>query len=238
MSLSVSATTHPAPSPPAAIDCVSYSWSSAVVLIPASPDATSEGAELTPGDRIVALAPDGTCVGETTWDSTGTSLTIWADDPDTRTTDGLADGDALSFMVYPPSESRRPSAIAFQFRPSATPGKGPAEGFRHDEVYVVKSALETASEDRHQALENVLRPIQPNPVVQDARIPLSLGAAAEVRVDILDALGRRVTTLFDGPLEAGEHALPLDSSQLASGIYVCWVRSGGKVFQRRFTVVR
>lgn len=232
MSLFVSATAQPAP--PDAADCVSYSWAGAVVLIPADPDLSVDGGTLEPGDRIAALSSDGSCVGETTWDSTGTSLTLWADDPDTGQEDGLDEGDPVTFMAYPPRGSgRRPAEVTFRFRPSASPDAG---GFRADAVYVVGTTSST--ELQAQRPENVLRPILPNPVDRTAQIPLSLGAAAEVRVDILDALGRRVATPFNGRLGAGDHALPFDASGLASGVYVCWVRSRGRVFQRRFTVAR
>ena len=218
-----------------------HSWSSATVLIPAEPTVV-EGDSLRPGSRIVALAPDGTCVGESEWDGTGASLTLWADDPYTEAVDGLAEGDPVSFAVYPAQDGApHPAPVMFTFRPSFSP----ADGFDRDAVYLVSSAAPTATAeatgsapDRRPSDENILGPVRPNPVREGAEITVSLDAAAEVHVYVLDVLGRQVATPFSGRMDAGDHALSFDVSELAPGTYVCWARSGERVSQRRFTVVR
>lgn len=206
------------------------SWASATVLIPAGPDVDGD---LRPGDRIAALGPDGRCVGESVWDSAGTSITLWADNPDTELKDGLAEGDPVAFVTYSADDGTpRPARVMFSFRSPFSP----ASGFQPDEVYLVRAA-ETSVEP-HAALANILSPIRPNPVWQDAQVSLSLDVAADTQIDILDALGRQVAVLFSGPLEAGDHTFPLDASELTAGAYVCWVRSGRRMYQRRFTVAR
>ncbi len=212
-----------------------HSWASAVVLIPDNPAALFSGADLQPGDQIAAIGPDGLCVGISEWDSTGTALTLWADDPDTEALDGLNAGDVVSFAVYPPDDQGRPvTSIAFTFQTALAPN----EGFEPDGVYVVSRAEGPALDANDAVPESGLGLVRPNPVVQSAQIPLSLATAGRVRVDVIDALGRRVATLLDGPLDAGDHVLPLDASMLASGTYVCQVRSDGGLSQRRFTVTR
>jgi len=78
----------------------------------------------------------------------------------------------------------------------------------------------------------------PNPAGQAASLMLSLPDAATVEVALYDVLGRRVVVLHEGPLEAGEHALMVDTSRLAAGVYV--VRAVGEGFSesQRITVVR
>lgn len=212
--------------------CVGYSWANATVLIPPDPAAAVEGDPLRPGDRIVALAPDGTCVGEADWDGRGAALSLWADDPYTEARDGLAEGDPVSFALYPAGgDSHHPAPLMFTFRPAFSP----ARGFALDKVYLVSTA--TASEPDRRS-QNRLGPVRPNPARVGARVTLSLDAAAEVHVYVLDMLGRRVATPFSGRLGPGDHDLALDVSGLTPGTYVCWARSGEAVSQRRFTVVR
>jgi hypothetical protein len=84
---------------------------------------------------------------------------------------------------------------------------------------------------------------RPNPFTRATEIPLALPSPAAVDVAVYDALGRRVAVLSSGRLEAGEHALALDGSALAPGVYV--VRAvvtpeGGatRVLTQRLTLVR
>ncbi len=65
---------------------------------------------------------------------------------------------------------------------------------------------------------------------------LALPVADAARLDILDALGRRVATLVDGPLGAGEHAVRWDASRAAAGVYVARLTAGGAARAVRIVV--
>ncbi|MFN3595868.1 MAG: DUF5074 domain-containing protein [Rubricoccaceae bacterium] len=77
----------------------------------------------------------------------------------------------------------------------------------------------------------------PNPARAGATLPLSLGAPADVRVVVFDALGREVAT-WQASLGAGVQALPLPLSGLRAGLYVVRVEAGGEVGTARVTVAR
>lgn len=87
--------------------------------------------------------------------------------------------------------------------------------------------------------EAVLSAPAPNPASRHARLVLRLGSAQHVRAHVLDALGRRVATLFEGDVAAGEpRVLVLEAGALAPGGYA--VRVIGQTFSetRRVVVVR
>lgn len=54
----------------------------------------------------------------------------------------------------------------------------------------------------------------------------ALGTTSHARLDIHDALGRRVTTLLDGNAESGTHTILWDASSFATGIYYCRMAAG------------
>ena len=66
----------------------------------------------------------------------------------------------------------------------------------------------------------------PNPISARTRIPLELAQAGPVRVDLVDALGRTVHVIHDGPLAAGSHTFTLDGLELAPGAYGVRLRAG------------
>lgn len=81
-----------------------------------------------------------------------------------------------------------------------------------------------AAEASPGAIE-ILSP-RPNPTADRSSLTLRLDAAREVTAELYDAQGRRVASVWSGPLGAGEHALPVDTARLPAGVYVVRVASG------------
>jgi hypothetical protein len=59
----------------------------------------------------------------------------------------------------------------------------------------------------------------PNPFNARTEIHFTLPQAGRVSLDLFDITGRKAMTVLNGNWTAGEHALPLDGSDLASGVY-------------------
>jgi hypothetical protein len=57
------------------------------------------------------------------------------------------------------------------------------------------------------------------------------------RLDVFDALGRRVATLSDGPLGADAHVVSWTPSPAAAGAYVVRLAAGGTVATQRLTLL-
>ncbi len=71
----------------------------------------------------------------------------------------------------------------------------------------------------------------PNPFRAGTRLRFRLDAPADVRLDVFDALGRRVASLA-GAFGAGEHPVPLDGAGLAPGVYAVRLAAAGVVRTR------
>ena len=80
--------------------------------------------------------------------------------------------------------------------------------------------------------------VRPNPVRDAARVIVDLPTAAEVRVEVVDALGRVVAVPVDGWRAAGASTLPLDTGALPTGVYGVRVVTEAEVVVTRVTVVR
>ncbi len=59
----------------------------------------------------------------------------------------------------------------------------------------------------------------PNPFNPTTQIRFDLSEASNVSLVIYDILGRRVTELVNGELQAGYHSATWDASSVASGVY-------------------
>ncbi len=83
-----------------------------------------------------------------------------------------------------------------------------------------------------------LEPNYPNPFAPSTTIRYALPRASDVRLEVFDALGRRVATLADAEQAAGTHEVTWDARGLASGIYVARLTAAGAVETQRMTLLR
>ena len=81
--------------------------------------------------------------------------------------------------------------------------------------------------------------VYPNPTSASAIVALTLDATSEVKVSVVDVLGRRVASLAEGHFETGAHRLVFDASTLPAGAYIVRAAVGSsRALSRRLTVLR
>ena len=85
--------------------------------------------------------------------------------------------------------------------------------------------------------------VWPNPGNPTFHVELSLPEAARVRVAVVDIAGRRVATLHEGPMDAGERGLIWDGRddagrEQSSGVYLIDLRGASGVASRRLVLLR
>jgi len=83
----------------------------------------------------------------------------------------------------------------------------------------------------------------PNPFNPATEIRYLVSADGPVRLDVLDARGRRVVVLVDEHQPAGTQAVRWDGrtkngTDLASGVYFCRLRAGGRTETRKMVLLR
>ena len=95
-----------------------------------------------------------------------------------------------------------------------------------------------ASDDGADPAGFALSPAAPNPARRSASLTLTLDRPQSVSVRVLDALGRTVAVLADGPQSAGHLALRLDTAGLAAGVYTVVAAGETAHAAQRVSVVR
>jgi hypothetical protein len=112
------------------------------------------------------------------------------------------------------------------------------DGWQNDRRYLYEYAYGTASEPTAPSASSFALAVSPNPSSGAIVARLSADASAEARVVVFDALGRQVRVAHEGPVAAGELALPIDLSGLPAGVYVVRATVGDAVVSRAVTVAR
>ena len=96
----------------------------------------------------------------------------------------------------------------------------------------------TATDAASGAGATWLGAVGPNPAAGDVRVPFRLAAAGDVRLSVVDVLGREVAVLVDGPLAAGPHSATWAAGRAPAGLYVVRLDALGVRAVRRVTVAR
>lgn len=78
----------------------------------------------------------------------------------------------------------------------------------------------------------------PNPISDRGTFHYSLKDYVDVRIEVFDVLGRRVATLVDAPMPAGEHRVAFETHGLASGAYFARMTTAERTLTQRFVVSR
>jgi len=78
----------------------------------------------------------------------------------------------------------------------------------------------------------------PNPFNPTAQLQFGLPQSAQVRIDVYNILGSRVTTLLDKRLDAGYHSVAWNAQGIASGLYLVQMKAGGFVYTQKALLVK
>ncbi|MBX2873791.1 MAG: T9SS type A sorting domain-containing protein [Saprospiraceae bacterium] len=71
--------------------------------------------------------------------------------------------------------------------------------------------------------------VVPNPMQDVGMIQLVIEQSTYSRVSLLDVNGKKIRTVFEGPLNKGEHQMPIDTRSLPTGIYLLsWESNAGR----------
>lgn len=98
--------------------------------------------------------------------------------------------------------------------------------------------LATGVEDDETPGAYALSPAYPNPFNPATTLTYRLSAAGPVSVQVYDALGRQVATLFEGMQVAGTHAVTFEAAGLPSGLYLVRLAAPGFQQTRRVTLMK
>ncbi len=100
--------------------------------------------------------------------------------------------------------------------------------------------LQSATSSEADPLSPTFRlgPSYPNPASAEARIAYEIPAAADVRIDIVDVIGRVVATPVDGAKNRGRHDHLLRVASYPDGIYFVRMVSGDQVRVQPIVITR
>jgi len=112
-----------------------------------------------------------------------------------------------------------------------------AEMFRFDPIEYA-SSVDTEEPGVELPRAYSLNQNYPNPFGAQTTIQFSIPAAQDVRLEVYDVLGRRVSVLHDGGLPAGQHEVRFEAPNLTNGMYLYRLTTPGGSVTKSLVLLR
>ena len=165
------------------------------------------------------------------------AIGLWYDDYDPASSPSPVTDDLLGVLSYKSGPTANDVPLDQAFPYVATPHRG------YDYVKKLTADAPSTGTSTQSPMGMVapdaflLEQNYPNPSGDLTTISYMLRNPADVRVNVYDITGRRVTTLIDTRQESGRHDVDWDTSRLASGTYFYQLEVDGKFSTARKALV-
>jgi len=111
--------------------------------------------------------------------------------------------------------------------------------YRDDPVYMfeINEVMVSNEHVSHRPEEFLLKQNYPNPFNPTTVINYQLPNSSDVKLEVFDMLGRRVSVLVEGNQSAGTYSVEFDASSLSSGVYLYRLQTNENVQTRQMVLV-
>jgi hypothetical protein len=86
------------------------------------------------------------------------------------------------------------------------------------------------------AKNNIITGLYPNPATSITTVEFKLDKASDVTANLMDITGRQIMNITSGQMQAGAHAVQMDVSKLAKGVYYINMNADGNVYTQKLIV--
>ncbi len=170
------------------------------------------------GDELGVFTESGLLVGSSVFEGVNFALTVWGDDPTTRSIEGAVAGEALEIRIWRKGRILRPLHLE---------SEGPVS-YAQDELTIFRQM---------EVLADYKVDLMPNPAKNKTFLLIQAPESAVISINCYDDRGRQVSTR-QLSVEAGKASIPLQVSDWASGIYFYKVQVGDTFHHGKFLVNR
>ena len=165
----------------------------------------------------------------------------WMEDELTHTTEKLANGnDTISWMFYYEAPEFSVFDTLYSTGNSVDLSFDPDGDFwNFGDNFVIRVGNPTAVAGRFEPLPTYkLSQNYPNPFNPGTTIRFYVPSAQFVTLRVFNILGQEISTLVNGFIEAGNHAVYFDAGKLGGGIYVYRIETANLVETKKMALVK
>lgn len=175
-------------------------------------------------DELYIFDASGEMVGAAKITLPNTVLTVWGDDSQTSTKDGLSEGESWILKL-----------ASSKYNENVELNVNDKNAFVYEENAVFVLANVSANQIQSTlALYNSV----PNPATQHTEIAFYAPVGQELTLKLYNVLGEEIQTLRNGFVHSGYHSINLNVAQLAAGSYFYRLQSDTDKITKRLEVIK
>ena len=190
-----------------------------------------------PGDEI-GIFDGSLCVGSGIIMNAGEkyySFVASADDPTTTEIDGFIEGHPLILRIWRPEANTEAYIEKVEFI------NGSDHLFKPMGTAAIKINTSALTLSHDYEVTTSLGDNYPNPFSNETIIPFEVGIEGIVDISVYDILGKKLTTIVHGSLQTGRYTARWNATderknRISSGIYICKMIAGSKVYVNKIIV--
>ncbi|MEA3444371.1 MAG: T9SS type A sorting domain-containing protein, partial [Bacteroidota bacterium] len=176
------------------------------------------------GDEVSVFSASGQLVGSAVFANTLMAITVWGDNDQTPTIDGLTDNESLIVKIW--NQSERTEQILNIDWVQGSPN------YETDDIAIAGKVSIIES------FTNSLGQNMPNPVNTLSEIEYSLAKDANVEISVYNILGDKLEVIVSKSQSAGTYKVQFDASNYAAGTYFYKLRAGDFSAIKKMNIVR
>jgi hypothetical protein len=167
------------------------------------------------------------------------SLAVSADTLIVGTASGIVEIAGDQWQTILPSDGGLPNSVVNGIAVDLYGNRIVATGTDGVVIYN-RSTVVTAVEPNAEPAKNfMLLQNYPNPFNPTTTIVFSVPVRGAATVKLFSILGREVAEIFNGIADAGTyHRLVIDAAELATGVYIAQLQSGGKTMVKKMILLK
>ena len=185
------------------------------------------GENLCSGDVIGAFNSDGLCTGVVLYEMSATALVVYGDDVSTDVTDGMLEGEAITFKLYRPSENKVCNLSA-RFDETLPQQEYFTTNGMSALIALTPSLLGVGNTEGQAGIS-----VSPNPSNGKINILLE-GKTASAKIMVTDIHGQVI--MEEQSVNPGESRLSYDLTAFPAGIYFITVTDNQNVMTAKFVI--
>lgn len=105
-------------------------------------------------------------------------------------------------------------------------------------IYIHQTTFITDVKDKPVRPLNYQLQVYPNPFNPATNIVYSIPQEGTVEIKLFNVLGREIRNIYTGEAEAGSHQLTLEGSDLTSGVYLIYFKSGSYLTTQKIILLK
>ena len=119
--------------------------------------------------------------------------------------------------------------------------QGNRNPFVHDSTLVRRAYFggqPISNENEDNKLTFSLEQNYPNPFNPSTTISFTIQSVTDVKLEVFNILGKKVSTLVNARLTEGSYTENFDATQLSGGVYLYRLYSGDQILTRKMTLIK